>query len=235
MSRHALLVAIVCTCASLPAPCAQDSAKGCVAFALGVNAGVDVSHIEADSTMSVFFAPLGGVRDLVWPSFGLYSELDVGRVFGVSLGLTYNRRGQYLAKTQAQFRDDPFVHDLETRTLLTYLSLPLVLKAGYRFPHQWLQVRAGIVPALLVADSLVWFVDGAPSTESGSAPTLTPERIDIRLLAGVEYGYRFGRNGVYCGLDYEYGVRTVAYDLPGEAFTRAFSVFVGYRRFLFGQ
>ncbi|MBD3244069.1 MAG: hypothetical protein GF331_25985 [Chitinivibrionales bacterium] len=68
-----------------------------------------------------------------------------------------NRRGQYLEERTVEFKDDPFEHEFESRTIASYVTFTLALKAGRRFDRQWVNATFGASPgafsrALLVKE-----------------------------------------------------------------------------------
>lgn len=203
-----------------------DDSRAPVQLSLSLVGGADYSYVEADGDMGVFFEPLPNVINLKSPAFGLQCDLLLGRTFGAMAALGYDRRGQYIEQRTVEFKDDPFEHDFESRTIASYVTFTLALKAGRRFERQWVNVTAGIVPSFLWSDSLAWTIDGRES----QTPAVSAES-DFRLLLGIEYGFRHERFGVFATVDYQRGVVNIASGVDGNSRTRAIGGRLGVRYF----
>jgi hypothetical protein len=198
-----------------------------VAFALSVLGGADYSNIEATGDMAIFYEPIPGRSyNVTSPAFGVQGDIMFGRVFGVALGLGYDRRGMTVSPTTVEFRDDPFEHELEARLVASHITLDLTLKAGYRFERHWVDVMLGVAPAMLWSDSLYWEIDG----KRADVPAVVADG-DLRVMAGIEYGYRYKRVGVFANVSYRRGTTDIAYGLEGTTRSRAFCGRVGVRYF----
>lgn len=202
-------------------------------IALSIFGGAERSQFSASKDMNLFFNSPSQGKQLLAPNIGADLEFLLGRIISFGIGLDFNQRGQYVKRTTVRFNSSPFPHDFESKATLRYCAVPLFVKARLEFGPQWLGLRAALVPALLVNDDVTWTVDGQEITPGTSVmPSLYINATDIRLRPSFEYGLRFGNNAVFCRAQYDYGIYSVATNLNGNIFTRAYGGVVGFTRFI---
>ncbi len=222
-----LCPALLVACALVVHAQEHDSLSRRVHFAVSLVGGADYSGIESTGDMAVFFEPLPDRSvNLKSPAFGIQGDLLIGRVFGAMLGLGYDRRGMCVYPTTVEFKDDPFEHDFEAHMVASYVTLTLAVKAGYRAKRQWVNVVFGLEPAFVWSDSLYWQIDGKPA----SVPNVEADG-DVRLLAGIEYGFRHKWFGVFATVGYSRGTTDMAWGYEGDTRAKTFYGRLGVRYF----
>jgi hypothetical protein len=167
----------------------------------------------------------------MFPVFGVEGEILYRGIAGVSLGMQYQRLGQYTEKTQVELENDQFYHDFESHAYMTYIAVPVLLKIGYLAERQWAALRFGSVGAVLFKQDIAWIID--QQENSGIAPPVEIKGTDGRICAGLEYGVLFGSNGVFGAASYSGSTRNMAESsLNGEALNNVLVFQIGYKRFV---
>jgi hypothetical protein len=84
----------------------------------------------------------------------------------------------------------------------------------------------------MLREDIGWVIDGNEIISGPYSPDYEMDWYDVRLSAGLEYGFVVGRNGIMCTVDYEHGIHDIVDNPAGRAMTRLFTLGLGYRRFL---
>lgn len=205
-------------------------------FSISAAGGMSQSFVRASGRMEDYFAPVDKVveRRGFTPRFTF--AYHINSLFDVSTGLYIERRGQKTEETEIKLETDPFLHDFKTLNNFKYATIPLTVKAGYHFEHQWFKLCAGMAGSILLKDSTSWVIDGREINPDKSSaleiPAVNISDSDFRINGGLEYGVIFGTQGVFAGFEYDFGVREISSGLKGKAYNQAWTAYLGFRKYV---
>lgn len=216
--------------AGLAIPCFAGVIGKPVTISIGIVGGASYSTLKADSTIKKLFVPTSKTDPVIAPVLGLEFEIQAGKWLSVLTGMRYYKRGQNTRKTQVYFQDDLFLHDFSSQAEITYFAVPVSVKSGLDKMGFKIQGKIGIMPELVLSDSIFWNIDGLKSVPgSARVPSISESRWDAALVAGIEAGYAFRRHYLFIGCDWEHGLKSIASGIPGNAYNRTAVVTLGYR------
>jgi hypothetical protein len=201
-----------------------------VCVSLGFYGGASSSYVTADSTMKQFFLPTTQKKSVTGAVLGLDAEVKAGKWLSFLTGMRFLRKGQNTGATKVFFQDDLFVHDFSSKVEFTYLEVPLVVKSGIEAHGFRLQVKLGLMPGVVVADTTYWVIDDQVSIPGSlRVPNVSISGWDAAFVAGAEFDYSWGRHCIFLAFDWEHGLHSIASGLPGSVYNRSAVGTAGYR------
>jgi hypothetical protein len=201
------------------------------ALSISTFGGFSLTEIKADSASEAFLFPVRGVKSDNLPAGGLEIDWRLNRVLSLSGGLHYRRIRRTSGPAKVELRDNWYPHSFSSSYDLSYIVAPVLLKCGFTAGNHWGALRIGPAPAYCASCEYAWIIDGNAIEQGPYAPGAQFDSYDVRLMAGLEYGVRFGALGLHIGANWEHGIHDILEDTAGDAYTRTLTLGGGLRWF----
>jgi len=203
--------------------------------------GGSTSWIDGTGDARYWFDPYSTAESAVAPSAAVEVRFPLKFNFNAMAGVGYREKGQTVPKTQVMFAGDPYPHDLEIKTSVQTLTVPLALEWQLDAGPVWLAIKGGAFGDVFLSQKMAWYIDGE-ADNGRNVPSAKKKKGDMGVLGGADLGVRIQQIGLLVGANYEYSLSGVTEfpdyyyssytSMPNSSALRAVEIHAGVRWFL---